>query len=147
MRAGREGLQRSLRSSGLAVALAACALAGCGRHQDAGEIEGGRLPDMVIATRSDAEAKAARTIAATVSTGAPSKQILLGDLHVHTTFSADAFMTTLTVNASAERCTKDESGRCIETRPCYGDYRTPAGDDCTAPSEERAWSSPIYVAQ
>jgi hypothetical protein len=85
-------LQRSLRSSGLAVALAACALAGCGRHQDAGEIEGGRLPDTVVARRSDAEAKAARTIAATVSTGAPSKQILFGDLHVHTTFSADAFM-------------------------------------------------------
>jgi hypothetical protein len=54
---------------------------------------------------------------------------------------------TLTVNAGLERCTKDESGRCVDTDPCYGDYRTPVTDDCTAPSEERAWSSPIYVSR
>jgi hypothetical protein len=53
---------------------------------------------------------------------------------------------TLTVNANLERCTKDESGRCVEVDPCYGDYRTPVGDDCAAPSEERAWSSPIFLA-
>ena len=54
---------------------------------------------------------------------------------------------TMTVNAGLERCTRDEQGRCIEVSPCYGDYRTPASEDCLATSEERAWSSPIFVSQ
>jgi hypothetical protein len=49
------------------------------------------------------------------------------------------------VNAAGLRCTFDAEGRCVAVHPCYGDYRTPASDDCLAPAEERAWSSPIFV--
>lgn len=49
------------------------------------------------------------------------------------------------VNAGQLRCKYDESGRCLEVHPCYGDYRTDRSDDCLATIEERAWSSPIYV--
>jgi hypothetical protein len=49
------------------------------------------------------------------------------------------------VNAAALRCEYDASGTCARVRPCYGDYRTAYDDDCLAPLEERAWSSPIYL--
>jgi hypothetical protein len=49
------------------------------------------------------------------------------------------------INARNLRCSYDETGRCTAMDPCYGDYRTPASDDCEELSEERAWSSPIFV--
>jgi hypothetical protein len=49
------------------------------------------------------------------------------------------------VNGGQLRCRRDETGRCLEVRPCHGDYRTAPDDDCLEMIEERAWSSPIYV--
>jgi hypothetical protein len=46
---------------------------------------------------------------------------------------------TPTVNGGGVRC------HGTECEPCYGDYRTPVEDDCLVPTEERAWSSPIFL--
>jgi len=51
----------------------------------------------------------------------------------------------LTVNGAQLRCEYDETGDCIAVSPCYGDPRTDYQDDCLAETEERAWSSPIFV--
>lgn len=49
-----------------------------------------------------------------------------------------------TINAEPVKCERDAAGKCIKATLCYGDYRS--GDDqCTSPSEHRAWSSPIYL--
>lgn len=50
-----------------------------------------------------------------------------------------------TINAAGLRCEFDEQGRCIAVRPCYGDRRTKWNDECLAPAEHRAWSSPIFI--
>lgn len=89
-----------------------------GDAPDAGLIQGKALPAEVIAGRT-ARMKAA----------APSGDetlILFGDLHVHTTLSADAFLSSLPLFSG----TGYRSGK----------------DDCLAPAEPRAWSSPIYVS-
>jgi hypothetical protein len=49
------------------------------------------------------------------------------------------------VNGANYRTEFDAQGSAVRTRPCHGDWRTPAADDCLAPVEERAWSSPIFV--
>ena len=54
--------------------------------------------------------------------------------------------TTEMINAENVRCVYDEQGQCIEVNPCYGDYRTEYNEDCLAPAQQRAWSSPIFVA-
>jgi len=50
------------------------------------------------------------------------------------------------VNGDALRCERDDARRCIRAHPCYADGdKTDPDDDCLAPVEERAWSSPIFV--
>jgi hypothetical protein len=44
-----------------------------------------------------------------------------------------------TVNGAMLRCETGATGECAQTDPC------PRGDECLAPEEPRAWSSPIYV--
>jgi hypothetical protein len=52
----------------------------------------------------------------------------------------------LAVGGDPLRCERDGQGGCIATRPCYasGPDFDP-DDDCLAPVNERAWSSPIWV--
>jgi hypothetical protein len=52
----------------------------------------------------------------------------------------------LAVNADNLRCERDAEGRCSEMNACWGDYREAYENDCLAETEERAWSSPVFVA-
>jgi len=47
------------------------------------------------------------------------------------------------VNADNLRCERDETGRCISVHACLD---VPNSDDCLADTEQRAWSSPIFLA-
>jgi len=49
------------------------------------------------------------------------------------------------INGANQRTVFDADGNPIETQLCHGGFRTPADDDCLAPVQERAWSSPIYL--
>tara|TARA_B000000532_G_scaffold99140_4_gene79465 strand:+ start:6579 stop:8795 length:2217 start_codon:yes stop_codon:yes gene_type:complete len=50
------------------------------------------------------------------------------------------------VNANNLRCELDQFGNCIEVNICYGSpLQTPREEDCLANTQERAWSSPIFV--
>ena len=63
-----------------------------------------------------------------------------------TTYYARAIQrTTQVINADPLRCEYDDTGQCVKVNLCYGDYRQDPDDQCDDPSEERAWSSPIYV--
>jgi hypothetical protein len=72
------------------VALAAA----CGQHEGPGEVTKKELPAAAVARRADQQKEALARLEP--EPGArPGKQILFGDLHVHSTFSADAFMRSL----------------------------------------------------
>ena len=60
-----------------------------GSHEEPGTIVGPRLAEETVSTRSESDRDAGRAL------GARPKQVLFGDLHVHTTFSFDAFMFSL----------------------------------------------------
>ena len=47
-----------------------------------------------------------------------------------------------TVGANPLGCTRDANGRCSEIDLCFWKADS---DDCLAPAEHRAWSSPIFV--
>jgi hypothetical protein len=49
------------------------------------------------------------------------------------------------INAATLRTQLDADGNATRVRPCLAGWRTPADDDCLAPAQERAWSSPIFV--
>ena len=50
------------------------------------------------------------------------------------------------VNANNLRCELDQFGNCKEVNICYGSpLQTPREEDCLANTQERAWSSPIFV--
>ena len=70
-------------------------LAAChGQHQGPGEIAQQAVPAPVVAARAAREAQAVERLVPDAATR-PEKQILFGDLHVHTTFSPDAFLRSL----------------------------------------------------
>jgi hypothetical protein len=49
------------------------------------------------------------------------------------------------INGDNLRIERDARGNVVKTSPCHGNYRSAADDDCLAPVQERAWSSPIFV--
>jgi hypothetical protein len=48
------------------------------------------------------------------------------------------------INAANLRTEYDAEGNAVRVTPCEAGWRS-TGDDCLAPAQERAWSSPIYV--
>jgi len=49
----------------------------------------------------------------------------------------------MAINADPMRCEKDERGRCLSVDICYG-MGDPT-DECLSETEQRAWSSPIFI--
>jgi len=83
--------------AGLAgIAIVMATTTGCGRLEGPGEISGKAVPAKVVAERATAQNAAVQKLTPDAE-ARPEKQILFGDLHVHTTFSADAFLMSLPI--------------------------------------------------
>jgi hypothetical protein len=84
------------RAMAVAAVVGLCVTAvGCGQHEGPGVITGRPLPEKLLEESSEQQRRTAGHLATEARAPAPDKQILFGDLHVHTTFSADAFMMSL----------------------------------------------------
>ncbi|MFO0651159.1 MAG: DUF3604 domain-containing protein [Polyangiales bacterium] len=77
----------------VALLLALLAVYHGGRHRGPGVVARDRLPPSELAARGESQ----RRPRAALEAPSPARQILFGDLHVHTTFSADAFMRSLPI--------------------------------------------------
>jgi len=51
----------------------------------------------------------------------------------------------MAINGGYLREQRNADGEVSSIEPCYGSYLTDFSDDCKAPVNERAWSSPIFV--
>ncbi len=49
------------------------------------------------------------------------------------------------INGDNMRARRDAEGNTLSVDLCHGDTRTDFNDDCLAPNQERAWSSPIFI--
>jgi hypothetical protein len=49
------------------------------------------------------------------------------------------------INGANLRTRFAENGSAVAVDPCFGSLRTPEAEDCLAPVQERAWSSPIFI--
>jgi len=78
------------------MALVAVLGVGCrGRHEEPGQVSKAPVPAAVVAERAARQAETVKRLRPEAATREPAKQILFGDLHAHTTFSADAFLMSL----------------------------------------------------
>src|SRR5262245_4897359 len=80
-------MRRFLLGVVLVLSFASCR----GRHEEPGKPTAQAVPAAAVAARETRQQQAL----AGLGVKEPAKQILFGDLHVHTTFSVDAFMRTL----------------------------------------------------
>ena len=104
-----------------------------GKLEETGSIQGKMIPQGIISERADIQINSSKEIGVKEP-----KQILFGDLHVHTTFSTDAFMWTLPMlNGSGSAPMADA---CDYARYCSGiDFW--ASTDHAEASTPRKWKA------